>query len=104
MPGEALKRPGPAFDTRPVKSVAFQGLIRIQRAGVRCFVGSVLRSLVHVALDHVDVVNRPTFGTVDGAFPIPEAVRVEVVNGVTRLSLKIFFTPDYITHSLHLLL
>jgi hypothetical protein len=52
----------------------------------------------------VDIVDRPTFGTVDGAFPVPEAVRIQIVNGVTGFSLKIFFTPDYITHSSHLLL
>jgi len=57
-----------------------------------------------MALDHVDVVDRPTFGTVDCAFPVPKAIRVKVINGVTGLSLKIFFTPYYITHSLHLLL
>jgi hypothetical protein len=57
-----------------------------------------------MALDHVDVVDRSTFGTVDGAFPVPKAVRIQVINGVTGLSLKIFFTPDYITHSSHLLL
>ena len=99
MPGEALKRPGPAFDTRPVEPVALQGLISIKRAGVRLFPGSILRSLVHMALDHMDVVNRPTFGTVDRAFPVPKAVRIQIINGVTGLSLKIFFTPDYITHS-----
>jgi hypothetical protein len=99
MPGQALKRPGPALDTGPIESIAIQGLIRIQRAGVRLFAGSFFRTLVHFALDHVDVINRSTFGTVDGAFPVPEAVRIQVVNGVTGLSLKIFFTPDYITHS-----
>jgi hypothetical protein len=57
-----------------------------------------------VALDHVDVVDRPTFGTVDGALPVPKTVRIQIINGVTGLSLKIFFTPDYITHSSHLLL
>jgi hypothetical protein len=57
-----------------------------------------------MALDHVDVVDRPTFGAVDGAFPVPETVRIQVINGVTGLSVKIFFTPDYITHSSHLLL
>jgi hypothetical protein len=71
---------------------------------IRLFPGSFLRTLVHFALDHVDVVNRPTFGTVDGAFPVPKAVRIQIINGVTGLSLKIFFTPDYITHSSHLLL
>jgi hypothetical protein len=104
MSGQTLKRPGPAFDTRPIESVALQGLVRIQRTGVRRFAGSVLRAFVHVALDHVDVVDRPTFGTVDGALPVPKAVRIQIINGVTRLSLKIFFTPDYITHSSHLLL
>jgi hypothetical protein len=104
MPGQALKRPGPAFDTRSIETIAVQGLIRIQRAGVRLFAGSFFRAQVHFALDHVNVVNRSTFGTVDGAFPVPEAVRIQIINGVTGLSLKIFFTPDYITHSSHLLL
>jgi hypothetical protein len=104
MPGQALKRSGPAFNTRPIKSVPVKGLVRIKRAGVRLFPGSVLRTPVHFALDHVDIVNCPTFGTIDGAFPVPKAVRIQIINGVTRLSLKIFFTPNYITHSLHLLL
>jgi hypothetical protein len=104
MSGQALKRPGPAFDTRSVESVALQRLVRIKRTGIRFFAGSVLRALVHMALDHVDVVNRSTFGTVDGALPVPETVRIQIIDGVTGLSLKIFFTPDYITHSSHLLL
>jgi hypothetical protein len=104
MSGQALKRPGPAFDTRSVESVALQRLVRIKRTGIRFFAGSVLRALVHVALDHVDIVDRPTFGTVDGALPVPKTVRIQIINGVTGLSLKIFFTPDYITHSSHLLL
>jgi hypothetical protein len=104
MPGKTLKRPGPAFDTRSIESITVQRLIRIQGAGVRLFAGSFLRTLVHFALDHVDVVNRSTFGTVDGAFPVPKAVRIQIIDGVTGLSLKIFFTPDYITHSSLLLL
>jgi hypothetical protein len=52
----------------------------------------------------MDVINRSTFGTVDRAFPVPKTIWIKVVNGVTGLSLKIFFTPDYITHSSHLLL
>jgi hypothetical protein len=104
MSGKTFKRPGPAFDTRSIESIAVQRLIRIQRAGVRRFAGPFLRALVHLALDHVDVVNRSTFGTVYRAFPIPEAVRIQIINGVTGLSLKIFFTPNYITHSSHLLL
>jgi hypothetical protein len=104
MSGQALERPGPAFDTRSIKSVSLQRFVRIKRAGVRFLAGSVLRALVHMALDHVDIINRPTFGTVDIPFPVPKAVRIKVVNSITRLSLKIFFTPDHITHGSYLLL
>jgi len=52
----------------------------------------------------VDIVDRSTFGTINGAFPVPKAIRIQIINGVTGLSLKIFFTPNYITHNLYLLL
>jgi hypothetical protein len=104
MPGQALERPGPVFDTRSIESITVQRLIRIQGAGIRFLAGSFLRPLVHFALDHVNVVNRSAFGTVDGAFPVPKAVRIQIINSITGLSLKIFFTPDHITHGSYLLL
>ena len=63
------------------------------------YAGSFIRPDVHEALDHVDVVHRLALGTVDRAFPVPETVRVEVVDSVTVFATNLFFAPDYITHS-----
>jgi hypothetical protein len=98
MPGQALKGPGAALRARAEIDIAFQGLIGIERVGVRLFPRLLDRTLVHMAVDQMDKVNRFAIGAIDIALPIPETVRIKIIDGVARLAVHVFFAPDDVTH------
>jgi hypothetical protein len=81
-----------SFHSRWIICISVVRFVGIKWQDIRFFTGTRLRTLIHMALDHMNIIHLVAFGTFNLSFPIPEAIRIEIINRIA------FFAPNNITH------